>query len=61
MDKHSVRPETLAGDGIAYAGSREERMLRSLEQRYHHDLLDVDERQEVYAQLLAMRARARRR
>jgi hypothetical protein len=37
--------------------ARELRALKSLEQRYHHDIMSVDERAKVRDELLAMRKR----
>jgi hypothetical protein len=61
VDDRRIHLETLAGYGIAYAAqSREERRLRSLEERFAHELLDDEERQELRDWVLALRRRLAR-
>lgn len=45
----------MKGEHTVEEKAREQRKLKSLEQRYHHDLLSIEERQEVWAELQAKR------
>jgi hypothetical protein len=57
----SVDPRTRAGDGFAYAGvarrAEEEKQAR-LEERYRHELMDDEERQELRDEIRRRRADA---
>jgi hypothetical protein len=53
-----VHVDTTDSNAPAHPSIEEEK-LAQLEERYRHELMDDEERQEVYAQLVAMRRRLR--
>jgi hypothetical protein len=52
----SVDPRTRAGDGFAHAARRAEEEKRArFEERYRHELMDNEERQELRDRIKRMR------
>ena len=53
MSDHRIDPRTLAGDPFAQAGGAK---LAKLEERHAHELMDYEERCEIWSRIAAARA-----